>query len=76
MEKIICRFQGYVIKRDDDGFFASAGSASFGYCDTLKEIKEEIADHNAEESAFYADSHGRRYDTPSIDNSFYENERC
>ena len=52
------KHRGITIYRSEDGYFADNGPQSFGYCDTLEEIKAEINREFAQEDAFYADMVG------------------
>jgi hypothetical protein len=70
------RHRGVAIMVDDSGYFAEAGAAtSFGYADTVDEIRAEIDDHFAEEAEHYRDQ-DTPADTPSLDDTFAELERA
>lgn len=59
--------------RHDDGYAGSLSCAiHFGYCDTLQALRDEIDGHFADEAEFYGDR--RPIDTPTLDNSFHDNE--
>lgn len=70
MCKMQIKYQGIACLYDPaNGWHAENGPVSFGYCETLIELQEEIRDHFDEEDAHYADCEGRiaaRDDTPAL----------
>lgn len=66
------KFKGIDIHRDDEGYFAQQGWLSFGYTDTLEELREEVEDHFAEDRAMRGID--TPLDTPCLDDSFHRGE--
>lgn len=66
-------YKGVRIHRDDeDGYYAQQGWLSFGYTDTIEELRAEIDDHFAEDRAMLGI--GTPLDTPCLDDSFHRRE--
>ena len=72
----IQNYMGYAIHQDsEDGFFTEyVGQVTFGYCDTLEEIKSDIADYHSNIDVWEKHFSETPLDTPSLDDSFHRHE--